>query len=500
MGFAGAGALVEAARGVLGDVLGEGPGRDAGGEDARDGLVLEGAEGAGVAQRGAQVGRRVALAQEQDLARLVSGQARRRDGEPGKEVGGVLAHAVESRAQLLAVGPPAIPRRVDALGVDVDARAPRRELVPGHAAQVRGVDQELALRHAHGHDVGDVLVGHRVAIALPGNEAVDGAHPIDDPGGVVGMAGQRPQVRRLLGKHGERRALALLVRPLVEDVALPDGELGAHVVEVVEAPAIEEAPLEVPEGPFDPRLVVGLPGPAGLGAKFVVAGEGQEARVVDRLLALPPEDDRLLAVVLARVGGAGKLVEGLDVPVDERVKVAALVEAEAPPRREAEDVGEGLHDGAAPAAEVDAVRRPVGLGHLAGAMDRRGQARLGSRRRPHRADMLLDRGVAAVVARALQLLEDALRRDVRVAREELGDAHAEVVELAGTRRALGWRRERLVRLLTCLGMLREDLPDRVAADPERSSDRTAGQALPAQGHGLVNELLAGGPGRHGTPW
>ena len=64
MGFAGAEALVEAACGGLGDVLGEGPGRDAGGEDARDGLVLEGAEGAGVAQGGAQVGRGVAPAKK----------------------------------------------------------------------------------------------------------------------------------------------------------------------------------------------------------------------------------------------------------------------------------------------------------------------------------------------------------------------------------------------------------------------------------------------------
>lgn len=59
---AGAEPLVEATRGLLGDVLSELAGRGAGGEDARDGLLLEGAEGLGVAEGAVEVGGGEALA------------------------------------------------------------------------------------------------------------------------------------------------------------------------------------------------------------------------------------------------------------------------------------------------------------------------------------------------------------------------------------------------------------------------------------------------------
>jgi len=63
----------EAAREVFIDVLGEASGSGARGEDALDGVVLEGAEGARVAQRRAEIGRGEALAQRQDQASVVAG-------------------------------------------------------------------------------------------------------------------------------------------------------------------------------------------------------------------------------------------------------------------------------------------------------------------------------------------------------------------------------------------------------------------------------------------
>ncbi len=99
--------------GLLGDVLGEPARRGAGDEDALDGLVLEGAEGAGVGERGAEVGGGVALAQEQDLPGVVAGGAALGGGEAGEEARALLADVAEGLLELVEVGTAAIPRRMD---------------------------------------------------------------------------------------------------------------------------------------------------------------------------------------------------------------------------------------------------------------------------------------------------------------------------------------------------------------------------------------------------
>lgn len=63
------------------------------------------------------------------------------------------------------------------------------------------------------------------------------------------------------------------------------------------------------------------------GAVFVVAREGEEARVVDRLLPLPPQHHRLLAVVFALARAASETREGALVSVHPREQIVALVEA-----------------------------------------------------------------------------------------------------------------------------------------------------------------------------
>lgn len=60
---------------LLNDVLGEAARGGAGGEDALDGAALEGAKGAGVRERGVEITGGVALAEEQDLASMVAGEA-----------------------------------------------------------------------------------------------------------------------------------------------------------------------------------------------------------------------------------------------------------------------------------------------------------------------------------------------------------------------------------------------------------------------------------------
>jgi hypothetical protein len=61
----------------------------------------------------------------------------------------------------------------------------------------------------------------------------------------------------------------------------------------------------------------------GDGSELVVAGEREEARIVDGLAALPPQDDGLLAVVLALGRTPLEAIEGLLVSVHQGVQIVA---------------------------------------------------------------------------------------------------------------------------------------------------------------------------------
>lgn len=69
-------------------------------------MVLEGAEGTGVAQGAAQVQRREALAQRQDQARVVAGLSPLSRLEAGEEDTGVLTELGEGLLELIEVGDP----------------------------------------------------------------------------------------------------------------------------------------------------------------------------------------------------------------------------------------------------------------------------------------------------------------------------------------------------------------------------------------------------------
>ena len=93
--MAGAEALLEAAEGLLGDILCESAGPGAGKQDARNGGVLEGAVGERVAEGAFEVVGGVALAQQEDLARVVGAVARHGDGELLEEGVGLRPHLLE---------------------------------------------------------------------------------------------------------------------------------------------------------------------------------------------------------------------------------------------------------------------------------------------------------------------------------------------------------------------------------------------------------------------
>lgn len=179
----------DAADSLLGDVLVEGARGGASGEDARDSVGVEGAKAGGVAESGVEVGRRVALAEEQDLARLMSPDAHRSPAHELEEGGGVLSHLLEGDAELVEIDRALASRgRVQSGGVELEPESARRELVARDTGQVGGIDEELSLSDADRQQVGDMVVGDRVGVALPGDEAVDGAEAINDTRGVVGVA------------------------------------------------------------------------------------------------------------------------------------------------------------------------------------------------------------------------------------------------------------------------------------------------------------------------
>ena len=233
-------------RGVLGDVFVEGARQGARGQDALDGGVVEGAELGGVTQREIDLLGAVARAQEQNLAGLGHPHPGRAEAHQAKELGGTLAHVAEREVELVEIERwPSLWRGVQPGGVEPQARASRAELVARNAPEIGGVHEQLALGDAHRQDVGDVVVGDRIRIAIPGHEAVDGAHAVDDTGGVVRVTRARNEVLAFFGKTLERRALVEL--PVIDDMVKPVRELGAHVVEVAEFATVEERPLDFPK-------------------------------------------------------------------------------------------------------------------------------------------------------------------------------------------------------------------------------------------------------------
>jgi hypothetical protein len=432
-----------------------------------DGAVLEGAEPRCMSERGVEIVGGVAGAQNEDAPCLVSPDARGPGGEQPEEHGGTLAHALERSGELVEIdGALAAGRWMVAGGVELRARASRGELMARDAPEVGRVDEELALGDAHGHDVGHMLVGDGVPVTLPVDEAVDAAHAVGDARRVIRMAREGNEFALLLGEALETGVAVSSSQ--VDDGVEPRDELDAQVVQVAERTAVEERALELPEASLHAWLCIGVPA-HGPGSELVVRCEREKARVVDGLGTLPPERDELLAVVRAALGAALEALERAHVPIKERVEVVATEDVEELPRAVGEDVRECLHGEVLTAGELDRVRGPVALGHLAGPVAGRCEARRGLvpwARRPH---VSLDRGVAAVEPLTLEDLEHALRGDVRVAPEQLVDPASEGVDLLGARGVLR-SRDRGMRAVALRLVRGEHRFDGVAADTRRPCD------------------------------
>ncbi len=284
---------------------------------------------------GVDVGGVVAGAQEEDLPGVMGPDPGGKGGELSEEGCGVLPHLLERRAELFDVdGRLAVRSRVQAERVGSPAAA-GTEPVAREAGEVGPVDEELGLGDAEREKVGDVVVGDGVVIAQPVDVPVDAAEAIGDAGRVVGVGRQTAEVRSFLAEPVER-ALAVALAG-VDDAIHPVRELGAEVLAIAEGASVEERPLVLQEAALDAGFRVGLP-PYGGGADAVVCGEGEVARVVDGLRALPPQDDGLLAVVLASRGVTVEAREGALVSVHQGEEIDGGEGVEELPLGEDQDV------------------------------------------------------------------------------------------------------------------------------------------------------------------
>lgn len=177
-------------------------------------------------------------------------------------------------------------------------------------------------------------------------------------------------------------------------------------------------------------------------------------------------------------------------------EVGAVEDPVALAARVPEHVAKELHDRPGCVGEGNGVRRPVVLGHLAGSVRGRLQARCGLGRRTHASDMAFDRGVSAPVPYGAQLLEGPLGRDLRVHREQFHDAPGEGGHQAVTGYTTWRRGQRGVGYILIAGVLRQNLAESASVHTEGARGRPAADALSVVCEDLVNQFLAVTPRGH----
>src|SRR5438034_10732136 len=104
-----------------------------------------------------------------------------------------------------------------------------------------------------------------------------------------------------------------------------------------------------------------LTAPTSPGPKAVVGSEGQEASVVNRLLAIPGLHHDLHVVIETRGGGAPEVCKGADMLANGRREVLLFHEAHELTSRIPEDITESVDPAAPFGGEVDIVG---GIVHL----------------------------------------------------------------------------------------------------------------------------------------
>ena len=276
------------------------------------------------------------------MTRLVAPKSRGREAQQTKEGGRAITHALECEMQLVEIDN-AFPLggSVKASGVELQPLTTRCERVPCDAMEICGVDEELVLRNAHRQDVCDMVIRNGVTVTIPIDEAIDAANAVDDASGVVRMTRKRNEMLSLVGEALEGGAL--VPASWVDDFVHPRSELRAHVGDVTERATIEKRALDLPERSFGARLVVRVSTTHRQGSKLVVTRKREEAWIVDGLIALPPKDDGLLAIVFRLPCAALEACEGEHVSIHQGVKVVAREERKELSTAVHENIGQRLN-------------------------------------------------------------------------------------------------------------------------------------------------------------
>ena len=163
--------------------------------------------------------------------------------------------------------------------------------MPSQDFQPRVVNGHFLVRDPHREHLSDIVPRHRVAVLPIGDEPLHVHGPIHDLRHLVRPLGQGNQVRDFFRVHVEGPPSCLPVNTHVSHFRQPPG---GHLVEMLqgaELAAAQEVRFDEVERPLHLAFRLGPPGPTGHRPEAVMRGEGQEAGVVDRLVAFvtPPQ-------------------------------------------------------------------------------------------------------------------------------------------------------------------------------------------------------------------
>ncbi len=247
--------LPELFRGLFGNVLVETARACTRDQDAFDCGVFKGAEGQRVRERTEQVSGIVTFAERQHSARVVAGRAMLVFLERIEEGGGRVTDVGEGAAQLVEIGAVLGMSWTMAIEDGLLLGSTRAQRVASDTGQVGLVDEQLVFGDAHWEDLGDVVVGQRVPVAIPCDEALDVAQLVEHACGVVGVARQRSQQGLLLCEKLEPCVTSIALEGArVGDRVHPMGQLASEVGEIAKAASAKEAQGELVETPLDPGL------------------------------------------------------------------------------------------------------------------------------------------------------------------------------------------------------------------------------------------------------
>ena len=252
------------------------------------------------------------------------------------------------------------------------------------------------------------------------------------------------------------------------------------------------------ERPFHLALGLRPLRPAGPGPEAVVRGEGQEARVVDRLVVLVALHHHLEVVVQAGGGHAAQVREGGHVLPQRRVEVLADDEVQVLAPRVAQQVAEQLHAAWAFLGKGDGIRGIIHLRLCPRCGLETDHRRLGGRR-PQLLQPPPHRRVTARKAALPQLLPQPLSGQVGIALQQIPDDAVEgrqATARPGPRRGRGGGGS----LVPCRGHLVQDVMHHVPRHVQLLGDPPLRQPLAGQADDVIATAARFSSGLPAASW